>query len=314
MSDKVPDAMTIRLFRERLEEKGSLSGLFERMLSHVDAAGFAVRRARGRVHRRGSEAEQPPGRERAGREQRDAAGRVRGEAPAEGCAGALDEEARPQPLRLQEPCRRHRQRELADSFALGNGRVRTRQPSVRGAAGSEQRQRGRPRRTPRTAPKGGGVPARVGLSQPHPSQGGSRQAAGRTAEGGEPQAFEASGKSGACLCPTGRASGAHGGEDRASEPSLQHEALHMAGGIGASDGSEKADGRHGTGRTQRRIDRIPALSRLPESAVDRGFLISHAHFFNRDQEIVRVSLSVIFEKAGSRGSHLASSGQRAVIR
>ena len=40
VSDKVPDARTIWFFRKRLKEKGLLSNLFERLLSHVNAAGF----------------------------------------------------------------------------------------------------------------------------------------------------------------------------------------------------------------------------------------------------------------------------------
>ena len=44
VSDKVPDAKTIWLFRERLKDSGLLSGLFERMLSYVNAAGFRARK------------------------------------------------------------------------------------------------------------------------------------------------------------------------------------------------------------------------------------------------------------------------------
>ena len=46
VSDKVPDAKTIWLFRERLKDSGLLSGLFERMLSYVNAAGFRARKGR----------------------------------------------------------------------------------------------------------------------------------------------------------------------------------------------------------------------------------------------------------------------------
>ena len=44
VSDKVPDAKTIWLFRERLKDSGLLSGLFERMLSYVNAAEFRARK------------------------------------------------------------------------------------------------------------------------------------------------------------------------------------------------------------------------------------------------------------------------------
>ena len=44
VSGKVPDAKTIWLFRERLKDSGLLSGLFERMLSYVNAAGFRARK------------------------------------------------------------------------------------------------------------------------------------------------------------------------------------------------------------------------------------------------------------------------------
>ena len=44
VSDKVPDAKTLWLFRERLKDSGLLSGLFERMLSYVNAAGFRARK------------------------------------------------------------------------------------------------------------------------------------------------------------------------------------------------------------------------------------------------------------------------------
>ena len=45
VSDKVPDAKTLWLFRERLKDSGLLSGgLFERMLSYVNAARFRARK------------------------------------------------------------------------------------------------------------------------------------------------------------------------------------------------------------------------------------------------------------------------------
>lgn len=44
VSDRVPDAKTIRLFRERLKRSGLLEELFARLLSHVEAAGLVARK------------------------------------------------------------------------------------------------------------------------------------------------------------------------------------------------------------------------------------------------------------------------------
>ena len=44
VSDQVPDAKTMRLFRARLKDSGLLSYLFERLLSSVHAAGFRARK------------------------------------------------------------------------------------------------------------------------------------------------------------------------------------------------------------------------------------------------------------------------------
>ena len=41
---RVPDAKTIWLFRERLRRRGLVKGLFQELLSQIDAAGFAARR------------------------------------------------------------------------------------------------------------------------------------------------------------------------------------------------------------------------------------------------------------------------------
>ena len=41
--DQVPDAKTMRLFRARLKDSGLQSGLFERLLSSVHAAGLRAR-------------------------------------------------------------------------------------------------------------------------------------------------------------------------------------------------------------------------------------------------------------------------------
>ena len=96
---RVPDAKTIWLFRERLRKGGLVDGLFQELLSQIDAAGADGGRRLGG----GAEAAQQPRGERGGEVGRDAGGVERGEAAAEGCGRSLDEEARRGALRMQEP-------------------------------------------------------------------------------------------------------------------------------------------------------------------------------------------------------------------
>jgi IS5 family transposase len=120
IEDSIPDATTLWLFREKLAKAGLIKKLFEGFDQHLAVKGYI---ARGGQIIDASIVPVPTQ-----RNSRPAAGwphtgRVEAEArqvAAEGPRCALDQEAWPQLLRLQEPCERGRQAQ-ADPVLPGRG-------------------------------------------------------------------------------------------------------------------------------------------------------------------------------------------------
>ena len=196
VSDKVPDAKTIRLFRERLKDSGLLSGLFERMLSYVNAAGFRARK--GRIVD-ASIVEVPRQ-----RNSRDENARIKsGEPPQE-----WPEAKRRQKDTQARWTKKHGRSRYGDKNHLSvdhrHKLIRSYQVTDASVHDSQvfeellDPSNTRAEVWADSAYRSAKIEAYltgVGLSQPHPSQGGSRQATERAVEGGEPQTFAASGKS-----------------------------------------------------------------------------------------------------------------------
>ena len=110
LEGRVPDAKTVWLYREQLTQAGVIEALFETFDGYLKDQGYlAMERP---DHRRldcgGTQTAQQPRGERADKGGRDAGrlGGQAGKAASKGCRGAVDQEARQEPLRLQEPCQR----------------------------------------------------------------------------------------------------------------------------------------------------------------------------------------------------------------
>ena len=107
LEDRVPDAKTVWLYREGLAQAGLVEELFTpvRRLSGAPGVYRAGRADPGCVHRGGAEEPQHPRGKQDHQVRRGARGlgRQARQAVAERCGRALDEKARQEPLRLQEP-------------------------------------------------------------------------------------------------------------------------------------------------------------------------------------------------------------------
>ena len=141
IEDSIPDATTLWLFREKLAKAGLIEKLFERFDQHLAAKGYM---ARGGQIIDASIVPVPT--QRNSRDENDRAagwphtGGVEAEArqvAAEGPRCALDQEARPQLLRLQEPRERGRQAQ-ADPALCRDRCGRARQPGAGWAVGQGQ--------------------------------------------------------------------------------------------------------------------------------------------------------------------------------
>ena len=110
LEGRVPDAKTVWLYREQLTQAGVIEALFETFDGYLKDQGYLA--MGGPDHRRldcgGTQTAQQPRGERADKGGRDAGrlGGQAGKAAPKGCRGAVDQEARQEPLRLQEPCQR----------------------------------------------------------------------------------------------------------------------------------------------------------------------------------------------------------------
>ena len=109
LEGRVPDAKTVWLYREQLTQAGVIEALFETFDGYlkdqgylamggqiIDASIVAVPKQR---NSREENARIKAGETPAGWEDKPAK-------PPKGCRGAVDQEARQEPLRLQEPCQR----------------------------------------------------------------------------------------------------------------------------------------------------------------------------------------------------------------
>ena len=141
IEDSIPDATTLWLFREKLAKAGLIEKLFDRFDQHLAAKGYM---ARGGQIIDASIVLVPTQRNSRDENSRAAGwphtGRVEAEArqsAAEGPRCALDQEAWPQLLRLQEPCERGRQAQ-ADPALCRDRCGRARQPGAGWAVGRGQ--------------------------------------------------------------------------------------------------------------------------------------------------------------------------------
>ena len=142
IEDSIPDATTLWLFREKLARAGLIEQLFDRFDQHLAAKGYMARGGQiidasivlvpTQRNSRDENAELQAGRTPAGWKQKPA--KVRRNRT---CACALDQEAWPQLLRLQEPCERGRQAQ-ADPALCRDRCCRARQPGAGWAVGQGQ--------------------------------------------------------------------------------------------------------------------------------------------------------------------------------
>src|SRR3954467_8787660 len=134
IEDSIPDATTLWLFREKLARAGLIEELFDRFDQHLAAKGYMARGGQiidasivlvpTQRNSRDENAELQAGRTPAGWKQKPP-------------RYALDQEAWPQLLRLQEPCERGRQAQ-ADPALYGDRCGRARQPGIGWAVGRGQ--------------------------------------------------------------------------------------------------------------------------------------------------------------------------------
>ena len=134
IEDSIPDATTLWLFREKLAKAEMIEKLFDRFDQHLAAKGYMARGGQiidasivlvpTQRNSRDENAELQAGRTPAGWKQKPPR-----------CA--LEQEAWPQLLRLQEPCERGRQAQ-ADPALYGDRCGRARQPGIGWAVGQGQ--------------------------------------------------------------------------------------------------------------------------------------------------------------------------------
>ena len=110
LEGRVPDAKTVWLYREQLTQAGVIEALFETFDGYLKDQGYLAMGGQiidASIVAVPKQRQQPRG-ERADKGGRDAgqAGRTSRQSGAKGCRGAVDQEARQEPLRLQEPCQR----------------------------------------------------------------------------------------------------------------------------------------------------------------------------------------------------------------
>ena len=202
LEDRVPDAKTVWLYREQLTQAGVIAALFETFDGYLKDQGYLA--MGGPDHRRldcgGTQTAQQPRGERADKGGRDAGrlGGRAGKAAAKGCRCAVDQEARQEPLRLQEPCQRGPSAQAGAALSCER-RGGARQPSPRRYPGWGQHGFGcvGGQRLPLGGDRGGAEGE--GVAEPDPSQGPPQQAAERARETRQQDPFVGSGPRRACL-------------------------------------------------------------------------------------------------------------------
>ena len=221
LEGRVPDAKTVWLYREQLTQAGVIEALFETFDGYLKDQGYLDGRSTprggpeqpqenarikarrldcgGTKNHGGQTAQQPRG-ERADKGGRDAGrlGGQAGKAAPKGCRGAVDQEARQEPLRLQEPCQRGPSAQAGAALSCER-RGGARQPSPRRYPGWGQHGFGCV--GGQRLPLGGdrGVAEGEGVAEPDPSQGPPQQAAERAREARQQDPFVGSGPRRACL-------------------------------------------------------------------------------------------------------------------
>ena len=108
LEDRVPDAKTVWLFRERLKALKLVEELFNRFHAQLAAQGYVALAGQtiDATLVEAPPAAQQSGRERAAQGRHGACGLAREQAAATGCGGPLDQKESRDPLRLQEPPQR----------------------------------------------------------------------------------------------------------------------------------------------------------------------------------------------------------------
>ena len=202
LEGRVPDAKTVWLYREQLTQAGVIEALFRDVRWLPEGSGLS---GDGRPdHRRldcgGTQTAQQPRGERADKGGRDAGrlGGQAGKAAPKGCRGAVDQEARQEPLRLQEPCQRGPSAQAGAALSCER-RGGARQPSPRRYPGWGQHGFGcvGGQRLPLGGDRDGAEAE--GVAEPDPSQGPPQQAAERAREARQQDPFVGSGPRRACL-------------------------------------------------------------------------------------------------------------------
>ena len=217
-----------------------------RVRRRLEGAGLAGdgRSDRRRLDRAGAEAAQRAGRERDDQGGRDAGGlgEAAGQACPEGHRRTLDQEARQEPFRLQEPCERGPAAQAGAALPC-DGRGGARQPGGGCDPGWGQHGVGRVGGQRLPVRRDRGEAEGQGSEEPDPSQGAPQPAAERAGEAGQSDALEGAGTGRACLrrpeqrhgraACAGHRAGAGEGPHRPQEPGLQHA---PAGAVGAHGG------------------------------------------------------------------------------
>ena len=182
LEGRVPDAKTVWLYREQLTQAGVIEALFETFDGYlkdqgylamggqiIDASIVAVPKQRN--------SREENARIKAGGDAGRLGGQA-GKAAPKGCRGAVDQEARQEPLRLQEPCQRGPSAQAGAALSCER-RGGARQPSPRRYPGWGQHGFGcvGGQRLPLGGDRGGAEGE--GVAEPDPSQGPPQQAAER---------------------------------------------------------------------------------------------------------------------------------------
>ena len=202
LEGRVPDAKTVWLYREQLTQAGVIEALFETFDGYlkdqgylamggqiIDASIVAVPKQRN--------SREENARIKAGETPAGLGGQA-GKAVPKGCRGAVDQEARQEPLRLQEPCQRGPSAQAGAALSCER-RGGARQPSPRRYPGWGQHGFGcvGGQRLPLGGDRGGAEGE--GVAEPDPSQGPPQQAAERAREARQQDPFVGSGPRRACL-------------------------------------------------------------------------------------------------------------------
>ena len=170
LEDRVPDATTVWLYREKLAQAGLVAVLFDAFDAHLKRQGYLAMGGQiidASIVAAPKQRAQQPGREPSDQGRRSARRLEAEQEGAEGRGRAPDEEARDVLLRLQEPCE-HRPQAQARAALRGDGRGRARQPEARRSPRPRQHRLRRLGRQRLSLAGDGSQAGGPGPEEPHP--------------------------------------------------------------------------------------------------------------------------------------------------